>query len=155
MTALNDTVVRLDINAGGYGWYVDTTPGDDDEFETAPRVNAGGRSDKGQNTPALLPGLSRMFTTPDKAPAGRMDLLTVVMHELGHVIGKDSTFDESDRDELMYAYLVTGERRLPSVGVRLSRARRAEAADRGRGRAASLPVGPAAATRQWIARLFW
>jgi hypothetical protein len=41
-----------------------------------------------------------------------MDLLTVVEHELGHVIGLDSRFD-GDRHDLMYAYLSPGERRLP------------------------------------------
>lgn len=45
-----------------------------------------------------------------------MDLLTVLMHELGHVIGKDSRYDQAARDDLMYAWLTTGERRLP-VGI--------------------------------------
>ena len=41
-----------------------------------------------------------------------MDLLTVVEHELGHVIGLDSRFN-GDPHDLMYAYLSPGERRLP------------------------------------------
>ena len=47
-----------------------------------------------------------------KPAAGRMDLLTVVEHELGHTIGLDSRFSGSTSD-LMYAYLAPGERRLP------------------------------------------
>jgi uncharacterized repeat protein (TIGR01451 family) len=47
-----------------------------------------------------------------KPAAGRMDLLTVVEHELGHVIGLDSRFT-GDPHGLMYAYLSPGERRSP------------------------------------------
>jgi predicted Zn-dependent protease len=39
-----------------------------------------------------------------------MDLLTTVMHELGHVLGLDSDFDSAHQDDLMYAYLQTGYR---------------------------------------------
>src|SRR5581483_9838743 len=46
--------------------------------------------------------------------AGRMDLLTVVMHELGHVIGLDSRFG-GDPADLMAAYLGAGDRRLPGA----------------------------------------
>jgi Beta-propeller repeat len=47
-----------------------------------------------------------------KPAAGRMDLLTVVLHELGHVVGLDSRF-AGDPHDLMSAYLNPGERRLP------------------------------------------
>jgi hypothetical protein len=47
-----------------------------------------------------------------KPMAGRMDLVTVVAHELGHVVGLDSRF-AGDPNDLMYAYLSPGERRLP------------------------------------------
>ncbi len=61
-----------------------------------------------------------------KPAAGRMDLLTVVEHELGHVVGLDSRFTGNPSD-LMYAYLASGERRLPAPP--------------------DAPVGPAAMTR--------
>jgi hypothetical protein len=51
--------IEIDIDAAGYGWFVDATPLDDSEFGRA---------------------------SPSPA-AGRADLLTVVMHELGHVLG--------------------------------------------------------------------
>src|SRR5262249_55737826 len=65
-----DGTVLIDVNAGGFGWFIDPTPADDAEFGTTGRPTdlraaAGG--------PAY----------------GRMDLLTVVMHELGHVLGLD------------------------------------------------------------------
>jgi hypothetical protein len=84
-------VITLDVNAAGYGWFVDPTPGHDAEFVTA----------------------SGVASAPRGGPAaGHMDLLTVVMHELGHVIGLDSRFG-GDPTNLMYAYLGTGDRRLP------------------------------------------
>ena len=51
----------LDDNAAGWGWFVDSTPRDDSEFTTA--GNQGER--------------------------GRMDLLTVLEHEIGHLLGRD------------------------------------------------------------------
>jgi hypothetical protein len=48
-----------------------------------------------------------------------MDLLTVVMHELGHVLGLDSRFD-ADPSDLMAAELMTGDRRSPLSGVEVS-----------------------------------
>jgi uncharacterized repeat protein (TIGR01451 family) len=49
-----------------------------------------------------------------KPAAGRMDLLTVVEHELGHIVGLDSRFT-GDSNDLMYAYLSPGVRRLPGA----------------------------------------
>src|SRR5207249_8650877 len=53
--------VWLDDDAAGWGWFVDATPGDDGEFTT--------------------PG--------DQREQGRMDLLTVLEHEIGHLLGHD------------------------------------------------------------------
>ena len=86
--------VVLDDNAAGYGWYVDSTPMDDKEFTT-------------------VFSKTRIDAKSTAAPAGQMDLLTVVMHEMGHILGLDSFFALADREGLMYAYLTTGERRLP------------------------------------------
>jgi hypothetical protein len=54
-----DGAVYIDADAAGWGWFVDPSLTNDDEFGT--------------------PG--------DQGELGRMDLLTVVMHELGHVLG--------------------------------------------------------------------
>ena len=51
----------LDTNAAGWGWFVDPTPRDDSEFTT--------------------PG--------DQGEVGRMDLLTVLEHEIGHLLGHE------------------------------------------------------------------
>ena len=52
-------IIYLDANAAGWGWFVDPTPADDSEFTT--------------------PG--------NQSEQHRMDLLSVVMHEMGHVLG--------------------------------------------------------------------
>ena len=53
--------IWLDADAAGWGWFVDPTPGDDLEF--------------------TKPG--------DQREQGRMDLLTAILHELGHLLDRD------------------------------------------------------------------
>jgi hypothetical protein len=88
--------ITLDSDAAGYGWFIDPTPGDDVEFGHALAA-------------------TRLQTDPTEAPAGHIDLLTVAMHELGHQLGLEDTYDAADRNELMFGELVTGERRLPAA----------------------------------------
>jgi len=61
-----DDFVLIDLDAAGHGWFIDATPADDLEFRTAE-------------------GLTERARSGDAA--GRMDLLTVVMHEFGHILG--------------------------------------------------------------------
>jgi hypothetical protein len=73
--------ITIDANAAGWGWFVDPTPHDDSEFTT--------------------PG--------NQSEQYRMDLLTVLEHELGHVLGY------SDADSgLMDATLAPGIRETPA-----------------------------------------
>ncbi|MEY2503224.1 MAG: hypothetical protein QOI07_3561, partial [Verrucomicrobiota bacterium] len=89
--------VSIDADAAGYGWYIDATPQTDTEFAHA------------------LAG-TQLQTDPTLLPAGHIDLLTTVMHEMGHQLGLDDSYSLGDRADLMYGYLVTGERRLPGAG---------------------------------------
>jgi hypothetical protein len=84
--------VLIDVDAAGYGWFVDATPDDDTEFRT------NGVDD------ALVAKLS------SKA-AGNMDLLTTVMHELGHVLGFVDLDTGMDAADLMFEALTAGVRR--------------------------------------------
>ncbi|QDT84158.1 hypothetical protein MalM14_18100 [Gimesia chilikensis] len=85
------TTVLIDVNAAGYGWFVDGTPLDSSEF-------------------TLLDG--SLLAGSGSDAFGQMDLLTVVMHELGHTLG----LEDLDSDgTLMSESLDVSERRLPSA----------------------------------------
>ena len=83
-----NTTITLDVSAAGHGWFIDTTPEDNSEFS--------------KNSDHELLALN------DSPAADRMDLLTVVMHELGHLIGYEHADDSSD---LMAETLELGTRR--------------------------------------------
>src|SRR4051794_3935676 len=53
-------------------------------------------------------------TDASSAPgANRVDLLTVVMHELGHVLGHEDLDHGAHSEDLMSGLLTPGQRRLP------------------------------------------
>jgi hypothetical protein len=83
--AERDTIF-LDLNAAGHGWFIDPTPGTSAEF---------------------TPG------SPDSAVIDRIDLLTVVSHEIGHTLGLDDL--DASLDSLMSGALETGVRREPGA----------------------------------------
>jgi len=81
--------VYLDLDAAGRGWFIDPTPGADEEF--APKGREGG------------------LRAVDPRAIDRVDLLTVVSHELGHSLGMADLDPASG--ELMSGELETGLRR--------------------------------------------
>ncbi len=85
------STVIINPTAAGHGWFVDPTPADDTEF--------------------VASATGELLATSGSA-AGRMDLLTVVMHELGHVQGVEYVNHDHD---LMSIALSVGVRRLPSA----------------------------------------
>ncbi len=89
--------VQLDRAAAGRGWFIDPTPEEDAEFNVW--------VSKTDDAPAL----------PNVA-AGRIDLLTTVLHELGHAAGLADLTEDRFRNNLMYGSLTTGERRVPAPG---------------------------------------
>ncbi len=89
--ALGSTI-WIDVNGAERGWFVDTTPAGNEEFDSKAE--------------------SRPIASQDGPASGRMDLLTVVLHELGHVLGWEDLDPRVNPDELMAETLPAGVRRL-------------------------------------------
>jgi hypothetical protein len=83
-----DNTILLDLDGAGHGWFVDATPLQDEEFSTG--VSAAGDS------------------------SVHMDLLTVVSHELGHLLGLHDLHSDSDPLDVMSDRLSAGVRRTAS-----------------------------------------
>jgi hypothetical protein len=89
-------VVEISPNAAGYGWFVDATPLQDEEFS---------RGATGMPLAAL----------PGSPAAGKMDLLTVVLHEMGHLAGGADLGASGHADDLMAETLAPGTRRVDAL----------------------------------------
>src|SRR5262249_57304648 len=94
LTALGSTVVTLDATAAGYGWFVDPTPADDTEFDG-------------------VVASQELQARPGSPAFARMDLLTVVEHELGHVLGLGDLDPQTVPHDLLTETLAPGVRRFP------------------------------------------
>lgn len=85
--------ITLDTNAAGHGWFIDDTPDNNDEF--------------------LPTSDSEVWIAKEgSAAAGKMDMLSVLLHEYGHALGIEHSGDNAD---YMAASLQPGQRRLPST----------------------------------------
>jgi Ca2+-binding RTX toxin-like protein len=67
LAQVNGNTIVIDLDAAGHGWFVDITPGDGSEF-------------------ASLVSSASVMAESGPAADG-MDLLTVLLHEVGHVLG--------------------------------------------------------------------
>ena len=86
--------ITLDTNAAGHGWHIDPTPLDNtDDY-----------------LPTSNPNIWQAKAGTDAA--GKMDMLSVLLHEYGHALGLEHSAQVGD---FMSATLQPGERRLPSA----------------------------------------
>jgi hypothetical protein len=85
-----DRTVWIDDDAAGNGWFVDPTPDQDEEFLSG----AGGR----------------LSAAPGGPAEGKMDLLTAVLHELGHLAGLSDVSAATNPADLMGDQLAQGTR---------------------------------------------
>ncbi len=81
------TRIVLDLDAAGEGWFVDATPMDDSEFTGSTLGEVEG-----------------------------IDLLSVMRHELGHVLGLQDVYDSVEQTDVMYGVFTEGERRWIDAG---------------------------------------
>jgi hypothetical protein len=87
------STITLDLDAAGRGWFVDATPRDASEFP-------------------LVLGTDHLGAAPGSAAAGAMDLLTVLLHEIGHWAG----YDHDAGIALMAPVLGAGQRVMLDIG---------------------------------------
>ncbi len=85
--------ITLDTTAAGNGWFVDSTPADNSEFLPTSNPN-------------------EWIAKAGTAAAGKMDMLSVLLHEYGHALGIDHS---SNPNDFMATTLTAGVRRLPSA----------------------------------------
>ena len=91
-------VITRDDDAAGWGWYADPTPALSDEYRSMPDGS--------------------LLANAQSDAIGRMDLLTVISHEMGHILGYTHTAAVNGQAELMDATLAAGVRELPaSTGI--------------------------------------
>ncbi|MCB9436277.1 MAG: DUF11 domain-containing protein [Anaerolineales bacterium] len=86
--------IRIDRDAAGHGWYVDNTPTDATEF-------------------SLVISTTEWQATETSPAYERMDLLSVIMHEMGHIIGH--SHDDDHAHALMTETLPVSTRRSPAA----------------------------------------
>ena len=87
------TNITLDTNAAGYNWFIDPTPADNSEYLPTSNPN-------------------EWVAKAGSEAAGKMDMLSVLLHEYGHALGINHSADPND---YMGTTLTAGVRRLPSA----------------------------------------
>ncbi len=90
-------VIYIDHDAAGFGWFVDATPFNDDEFD--------GSCGSG------------LLASGENEAVGRMDLLTALLHEVGHLLGQSDLDPHDHPGDLMASTLAPGVRRCGTTAV--------------------------------------
>jgi hypothetical protein len=103
LATTTSTHLKFDATAAGYGWYIDLVPMDDDEFDVP------------------VPGRELQTTEYSVAHGRGVDLLTVVMRQLGAVYLQGKSRIPKQLEPLMQNTLLPGVRRLPGSQTKQSR----------------------------------
>ncbi|HET6882755.1 MAG TPA: hypothetical protein VFI31_21485, partial [Pirellulales bacterium] len=93
--------IWLDTNAAGYGWFVDRTPWSDEEF-------------------AAIIAPSERQAVGGSPAFGEVDLLTVLMHEMGHLFGLPEAAGSDSTHDVMWETLGLSTRREPDAADALA-----------------------------------
>jgi hypothetical protein len=96
LTDVGSETVEVSPGAADWGWYVAPAPLTDSAFSPA------------------TPG-GPLAAVPGGPAAGRMDLLTVVLHEMGHLAGRPDVSTAGHGDDLMADALAPGVRRTEAL----------------------------------------
>jgi hypothetical protein len=72
----NKATISIDDDANGIGWFIDTTPQDNSEFTGTDNY---------------------LQATPNSVASGKYDLLTAILHEMGHTLGIINGYSEFDK----------------------------------------------------------
>jgi len=91
--------ITLDTAAAGYNWFIDTTPSLNEEYLPTADANI-------------------WQARAGSDAAGKMDMLSVLLHEYGHVLGIEHS---ADQHAAMATTLTPGTRRLPNADELASR----------------------------------
>ena len=84
--------IQISRNGGGMGWYLDAQPDTSSEY--------------------AMNSIGTLGIAQEPEAQNRLDLLTVVIHEMGHILGLN---DQPTDSGIMSGYLPVGIRRLPSI----------------------------------------
>jgi hypothetical protein len=87
--------ITLDTDAAGHNWFIDATPYQNEEW-------------------LLTSNPNEWVAKPGSEAEGKMDLLSVLLHEYGHVLGLEH---EADSHDIMSSVLLPGVRRLPDTAT--------------------------------------
>jgi len=105
------------------GWYLDPTPRQNEEFERYTCYGA--------NVPGGWLNVGRVFSEAKGDARGRLDLLTIATHEIGHLLGLDTRYDGYEKQLRQRLYLdVTAPRPLAGLPLLVSQGTADHLADR-------------------------
>ncbi|MEO0413948.1 MAG: LEPR-XLL domain-containing protein, partial [Verrucomicrobiota bacterium] len=90
--------ISVDIDANGRGWFVDGTPMVDEEFSEIDGV---------------------LSALEGSGAESGIDLVSVLMHEQGHILGLLDHYQHNDNGDVMYGVFTDGERRLIEIDAAL------------------------------------